>query len=116
MSHKRSKLEIYLEVMKAIYRGTEKPTRIMYKTNLSWRPLTNVLKSLQDQGFITGHKKRNHTVYKVTEKRKKRAQILQRSHDPHQNQMTPYFSLEQVPIIGVIRIWNPPTKKAIAKY
>jgi len=70
MSYKRSKLEIYLEVMKSINRGTEKPTRIMYKTNLSWRPLMNVLESLQDQSFITSHKKGNYTVYKVTEKGK----------------------------------------------
>ena len=68
MSYKRSKLEIYLEVLKAIDRGTEKPTRIMYKTNLSWRPLMNILESLQNQGFITGHKDGSHTVYKATEK------------------------------------------------
>ena len=70
MNYKRSKLEIYLEVMKAINRGTEKPTRVMYKTNLSWQPLMKVLESLQDQGFITGHKKGNCTVYKVTKKKK----------------------------------------------
>jgi predicted transcriptional regulator len=30
----------------------------------------NVLESLQDQSFITSHKKGNYTVYKVTEKGK----------------------------------------------
>jgi predicted transcriptional regulator len=70
MSHKRSKLEIYLEVLKVINKGTGKPTRIMYKTNLSWKPLTKVLDSLQDQGFITEHEDGSHTIYKVTEKGK----------------------------------------------
>jgi predicted transcriptional regulator len=70
MSYKRSKLEIYLEVLKVINKDTEKPTRIMYRTNLSWKPLTKVLESMQDQGFITSHKKGGSTIYKVTEKGK----------------------------------------------
>jgi predicted transcriptional regulator len=59
-----------LEVLQAVNKGIEKPTRIMYKTNLSWKPLMSILESLQDQGFITLQKERNHTVYKVTEKGK----------------------------------------------
>jgi len=70
MRYKRSKLEIYLEVLKAINSGTEKPTRIMYKTNLSWRPLMNILESLQNQGIIAENKKGNHTFYEVAEKGK----------------------------------------------
>ncbi len=70
MSYRRGKLEIYLEVLKAVNKGTEKPTRIMYKTNLSWKPLTEILQSMQDQGLIASHKKGNSTIYKITEKGK----------------------------------------------
>jgi predicted transcriptional regulator len=68
MTSKRAKLEIYLDVLRAIKKGTNKPTRIMYKTNLSWKPLTKVLDSLVEQGLITAKKEGNHSVYDITEK------------------------------------------------
>jgi len=70
MSSKRSKLEIYLDVLRVIKKGTYKPTRIMYRTNLSWKPLMKVLDSLLEQGFIVIIKKDNHIIYKITEKGK----------------------------------------------
>jgi len=70
MSSKRSKLEIYLDVLRVIKKGTYKPTRIMYRTNLSWKPLMKVLDSLLEQGFIVIIKKDNHKIYKITEKGK----------------------------------------------
>ena len=33
---RRSRLEIFFDVLAIIARGVSKPTRIMYKTNLSW--------------------------------------------------------------------------------
>jgi len=68
MPSKRSKLEIYLDVLKAIRKGTHKPTRVMYRTNLSWRPLMEVLDSLAAQGLISVRDEDNHKVYEVTEK------------------------------------------------
>ncbi len=70
MSSKRGRLEIYLEVLRVVRKGTEKPTRIMYKTNLSWKPLMKVLKSLRDQGLVASHRKGRSTTYEVTEKGK----------------------------------------------
>jgi len=52
MPLKRSKIEIYLDVLKAIKKGTYKPTRIMYRTNLSWKPLMEVLDALNNQGLV----------------------------------------------------------------
>ena len=54
MTSKRSRLEIYLDVLKAIERGNEKRTRIMYCTNVSWNPLMRVLSALKKQGFLLG--------------------------------------------------------------
>ncbi len=70
MTTKRSRLEIYLDVLKAIKKGTRKPTRIMYKTNLSWKPLMKVLESLTAQGFIVMKNENNHIFYEMTEKGK----------------------------------------------
>jgi predicted transcriptional regulator len=51
-----------------INKGTDKPTRIMYKTNLSWTSLCSVLKTLINSDFIREEKKRNSKRYHITEK------------------------------------------------
>ena len=70
MPLKRSRLEIYLDVLKAISKGTNKPTRIMYRTNLSWKPLTKILESLVDQGLVIREENCGHVTYRITEKGK----------------------------------------------
>ena len=71
---RRSKLEIYLDVLWAIKRGTRKPTRIMYEANLSWKPLQTILQSMMSQELIVEidaraeKDKRTSTVYEVTQK------------------------------------------------
>ena len=74
---RRSKLEIYLEVLQIIKGGTSKPTRIMYNANISWRPLMRVLGSLIDQELVReidvsalGRKrdKRTTKLYEITMK------------------------------------------------
>ena len=52
MTHRRSRLEICLEILSIIYRGTKKPTRIMYAANVSWKPLQRYLDWLISQGLI----------------------------------------------------------------
>jgi predicted transcriptional regulator len=71
---RRSKLEIYLDVLWTIKRGTRKPTRIMYEANLSWKPLQTILQSMISQELIVEidaraeKDKRTSTVYEVTQK------------------------------------------------
>jgi predicted transcriptional regulator len=52
MARRRSKLEIYVEVLSIIKGGTTKPTRIMYDANLSWDHLHRVLNPMLSQGLI----------------------------------------------------------------
>jgi len=52
METRRSKLEIYLEVLKIIKGGTDKPTRIMYQANISWQPLMKILTSMVSQDLV----------------------------------------------------------------
>jgi predicted transcriptional regulator len=68
MGHKRSRLEIYLDVLKAIREGTRKPTRIMYRTNLSWKPLMKILGSMIDQDLIVKVDEGKHTTYSIADK------------------------------------------------
>lgn len=74
LKSKRSRLELYLEVLKAIKNGTEKPTRIMYEANLSWKLLNEVLSSLIFQDLVEevdvsdSRDKRTDRIYRITRK------------------------------------------------
>lgn len=71
---RRSKLEIYLDVLAAVKGGTSKPTRIMYEANLSWKPLQKILSSMLIQDLIVlmdttkNRDKRTNTMYGLTQK------------------------------------------------
>ncbi len=65
---RRSRLEIYFDVLKAIDNGTNKPTRIMYKTNLCWASLLNVFDTLINSDFIRAEKMKSSKRYYITEK------------------------------------------------
>lgn len=74
MTARRSKLEIYLNVLQIIKSGTEKPTRIMYAANLSWKPLQKILDAMTTQGLINGVEaedgddKRTTKIYEISQK------------------------------------------------
>ena len=67
---------MYLEVLRTIREGMEKPTRIMYRTRLSWSILNDILSSLVRQGNVeldasTGRRGRARKVYRITQKGEK---------------------------------------------
>ena len=65
---RRSRLEIYFDILDVISRGTSKPTRIMYKTNLSWITLQDMFKILIEGSFIREEKEKSSLRYYITEK------------------------------------------------
>ena len=67
---RRSRLEICIDVLQIVNRGCHKPTRIMYKSNLSWIPLCEVLNFLISQGALMMKEKGKKKEYYVTEKGK----------------------------------------------
>jgi len=67
---RRSRLEIYFDVLKAIDNGTDILTRIIYEANLSWISICNVFDSLIKGDFIRAHKKKRSTRYYITDKGK----------------------------------------------
>lgn len=73
MTSRRSKLEIYINILEEIRNGVVIPTRIMYGANLSWKPLQQILKTLVAQELIVEQTdesgdKRTKTSYQLTEK------------------------------------------------
>ncbi|UCD44321.1 MAG: hypothetical protein JSV27_09340 [Candidatus Bathyarchaeota archaeon] len=72
MSQRRSKLDIVLNVLSAVKDGVDKPTRIMYAANLSWKPTQRILGSLVEQGLLIerrrGGNRRSKTSYRISEK------------------------------------------------
>ncbi len=70
MSARRSKFQLSVEVLDCIKKGEEKPTRIMYNCNLSWKSLKEILDNLSDQGLleeiIVPGKKRSKRQYSIT--------------------------------------------------
>ena len=72
MSPRRSKLEIRLKILAAVRQGVDKPTRIMYAANMSWKPVQRVLSHLVEQGLLlevlnTGSRQSKRR-YQITEK------------------------------------------------
>jgi predicted transcriptional regulator len=73
MTSRRSRFEIYIDVLKEVKGGAIKPTQIMYGANLSWKPLQGILKSLLDQGLLSENEgdprdKRTKVTYDLTQK------------------------------------------------
>jgi predicted transcriptional regulator len=65
---KRSRLEIYLDILKVLRKGESRPTRIMYQSNLSWKPLMKILDSLMRQEIVETSQDNFHNVYRLTKK------------------------------------------------
>ena len=50
--NRRSRFEIYMDILIALSDNQKNPTRLMYATNLSWAPLQECLKTLVNGGFV----------------------------------------------------------------
>ena len=62
VNSKRSRIEIYLDILRAIRKGVRKPTHIMYRTNLSWKPLMQILDAMLEQGLIASEDMGRHVT------------------------------------------------------
>lgn len=65
---RRSRLEIYVDVLEAVARGVRKPTRIMYKANLSWGSMKGFFGSLLERGLIRESEVGGRREYEITDK------------------------------------------------
>jgi len=69
-SIRRSKPQIFEDVLRVIESGEYKPTRIMYKSNLSWKPLNKILNNMINLGLIEEKDLNGHKYFFITEKGK----------------------------------------------
>ncbi len=66
---RRSKLEIYVEVLMVLSDSPKNLTRLMYATNMSWTPLKACLHLLIEQGMAKEYEKgAGRKSYAITEK------------------------------------------------
>ena len=65
---RRSKLEIYFDIIENVANGNVGPTRIMYKSNISWQVLQESLDFLISNGFLVEGVESARKVYRLTEK------------------------------------------------
>ena len=71
MPYRRSQLEIKLTILSSVLNGVDKPTRIMYAANMSWRPVQKILSNLVEQGLLEKQvnvDSRSKARYSITEK------------------------------------------------
>lgn len=66
--YRRSRLDLYFDVLQVIHDGTHKPTPIMYKASMAWKTLQEIFVTLRDRGFIRVETNGNVRRYFLTEK------------------------------------------------
>ena len=85
MSRRRSRLDIVLNVLSGIKEGVDKPTRIMYAANLSWKPTQHILRSLVQQGLLREieetSSRRTKKRYEITENGANLVRYFERAKD-----------------------------------
>jgi predicted transcriptional regulator len=65
---RRSKLQICFKVLDVIRNGVSKPTRIMYRANLSWNTLLEVFAVLTSQELVKEVHQEGYKRYMLTDK------------------------------------------------
>ncbi|MHB1867994.1 MAG: winged helix-turn-helix domain-containing protein [Nitrososphaerales archaeon] len=66
--NRRSRMETYCDIIKAIGGGAEKPTHIMYRANLSWTVMQGYIRSLEGQGLVQAQDDEGKRLYQLTER------------------------------------------------
>jgi predicted transcriptional regulator len=67
-SARRSKLEVKIDIMRAITEGAGRPTHIMYRSNLSWSVMQNFIHNMEIQGLVVTKDSEGRKSYALTEK------------------------------------------------
>lgn len=65
--HRRSRIELCIDVLRAIYDGRRSPSHVVYAANLSYDRVTRYINYLEDKGLvqrITDKRK----MYEITER------------------------------------------------
>jgi predicted transcriptional regulator len=66
--NRRSRMETYCDILRAIGAGAEKPTHIMYKANLSWTVMQGYIRTLEAQGLVLPKDDDGKKLYHLSDK------------------------------------------------
>jgi len=72
---------MYLDVLEKVNSGINKPTNIMYKCNLSWIPMKEILTALIERNLIKEIKRGNKRTYEITERGRNLLRYLENALD-----------------------------------
>jgi predicted transcriptional regulator len=61
-------MQVELDILRVINEGIDRPTRIMYRTNLSWSVMQSFLTILESRGLVQTKKENGRTIYSLTDK------------------------------------------------
>jgi predicted transcriptional regulator len=61
-------MQVELDILRVINEGIDRPTRIMYRTNLSWSVMQSFLTILESRGLVQIKKENGKTIYSLTDK------------------------------------------------
>jgi predicted transcriptional regulator len=61
-------MQVELDILRVINEGIDRPTRIMYRTNLSWSVMQSFLTILESRGLVQIKKENGRTIYSLTDK------------------------------------------------
>ena len=67
---RRSQMEIYIDILKAVAEGKKKPTHIMYRANLSWTRLRKYIDFLISQDLLQERVNEGASAFTLTTKGK----------------------------------------------
>jgi len=65
---RRSRMETVYEVLQVIESGPMIITHIMYRTNLSWKAVNELLKTFERQGLVASSSQQGKNAYNLTQK------------------------------------------------
>jgi len=66
--NRRSRMETFCDILRAIGSGAQKPTHIMYKANLSWTVMQDYIKALEAQGLVVSDNEEGKRLYRLSQK------------------------------------------------
>jgi len=61
-------METFGDILRVIAEGAEKPTHIMYKSNLSWTVMQHHMKILEGQGLVVTNSEQSKRSYHLSDK------------------------------------------------
>jgi len=65
---RRSRMETYCDILRAISGGAQKPTHILYKANLSWTVMERQVNELEAKGLVESYDNDGRKQYRLSDR------------------------------------------------